>query len=261
VKRENPKSLGVLGLIGVCALAAIVLGSCGNEPSRTRSVEPEPPLTSAPTPSPESASPLRIMPLGDSITQADARHDSYRRPLFFLLREAGHDVDFVGSQSDHHGGSPPRSDFDTDHEGHWGYRVDEILENAERWFRTHEPDVVVVHLGSNDVFQGQDIDETIAELRELLTALRIELPEARALVAQIVPTDNTAVNRRIRELNSRIDGLREEGFVEIVDQNTGFDASTLTYDGVHPNADGEIQMAERFRDALSPVLAALEDAS
>ncbi len=38
----------------------------------------------------------KILPLGDSITQADFNYNSYRRPLWHLLNEAGYSVDFVG---------------------------------------------------------------------------------------------------------------------------------------------------------------------
>jgi predicted small lipoprotein YifL len=42
--------------------------------------------------------PLRIMPLGDSITEAEAGHNSYRRVLWKRLNGAGCSVDFVGSK-------------------------------------------------------------------------------------------------------------------------------------------------------------------
>ena len=32
--------------------------------------------------------PVRILPLGDSITQANRSHNSYRRPLWHMLKEA-----------------------------------------------------------------------------------------------------------------------------------------------------------------------------
>ncbi len=38
---------------------------------------------------------VRIMPLGDSITQGIRQQNSYRRPLWHALRKAGLSVDFV----------------------------------------------------------------------------------------------------------------------------------------------------------------------
>src|SRR4051794_32872398 len=56
----------------------------------------------------ETARPLRIMPLGDSITWGGGApgHDSYRTDLYNRLATAGLDVDFVGSQ--HSGTGPDR---------------------------------------------------------------------------------------------------------------------------------------------------------
>src|SRR5262245_54038543 len=93
-------------------------------PSPPPAPSPAPAPTPAPPPAP--AAPVRIMPLGDSITQADASHDSYRRPLWKSLQSGGYLVDFVGSSSMNHMGGPPVRDFDADHEGHWGWRADEI---------------------------------------------------------------------------------------------------------------------------------------
>ena len=71
-----------------------------------------------------------------------------------------------------HRGPPPNDDFDHDHEGHWGWRVDEILGDIHRWAEEYQPDVVLVHLGSNDVFQRQSLDSTLDELGELIDAVR-----------------------------------------------------------------------------------------
>ena len=75
------------------------------------------------------------MPLGDSITQGNTKHNSYRRPLWIELRKAGYNVDFVGSTRENFKGLSPLSDFDPDHEGHWGWRVDEALERIDGWMR------------------------------------------------------------------------------------------------------------------------------
>lgn len=199
------------------------------------------------------------MPLGDSITQGDADHDTYRRPLWKSLQVEGYDIDFVGSRRANHRGPPPRDDFDPDHEGHWGWRVDEILARIRGWVEDSEPDVILIHLGSNDVFQDEDVETTLDELGELIDAVRESRPEATFLLAQIIPTAMANANAGIRELNARIPELAASkssatSRVVVVDHFTGFDATRQTYDGVHPNADGEIHLSDRWLAALEDVL-------
>jgi lysophospholipase L1-like esterase len=195
------------------------------------------------------------MPLGDSITQADAQHDSYRRPLWQMLTAAGYSVDFVGSQNQNHGGGPPRQDFDRDHEGHWGWRADEILESLPEWAQATRPNVVLIHLGSNDVFQNQSQESTLSDLTAIIDEFRRVNPRVQILLAQIIPVANARQNERIRRLNPEIAALaarmsRDGSPVLAVDQFTGFDVETDTYDGVHPDLSGEVKMAQRFLSAF-----------
>ncbi len=219
-----------------------------------------PPGPAAPAASTPGAMPLvRIMPLGDSITQGDSKRDTYRRPLWKSLQAEGYNVDFVGSLRLNHRGPPPNDDFDHDHEGHWGWRVDEILGDIHRWAEEHRPDVVLVHLGSNDLFQRQSLESTLDELGELIDTVREVQPRATFLLAQIIPTDSAAANTRIRNLNARIPELAAAtstamSRVIVVDHFTGFDPASQTHDGVHPNADGEIHLSDRWLEALLPVL-------
>ncbi len=88
--------------------------------------------------------PLRIMPLGDSITQGD--DGSYRRPLWIALKEADISVDFVGSMGHGYSGDNESGNYDTDHEGHWGWRADEVLKRIDQWAARNIPDIVLMHL-------------------------------------------------------------------------------------------------------------------
>ena len=234
-------------------LLLVLLAGCGN--GSDSQTTPAVPASTTTVPAALAERPLRIMPLGDSITQADSEHDSYRRPLFKNLELEGRSVDFVGSLSSNYRGGPPRRDFDLDHEGHWGWRVDEILEEVGRWVLEEEPDVLLVHLGSNDVFQDQGVSSTLDELSRLIDVVRDARPDAAFLIAQIIPTSNASRNRTLRELNTGIASLEskstERSKVRIVDHFTGFDPARMTYDGVHPNPEGEIHMAERWLEGLA----------
>ena len=237
------------------ALALAVAG-CTTDPTPAT----PPTLDTTTSAAPAAAAPLvRIMPLGDSITQGDSDHNTYRRPLWKSLQDEGYNVDFVGSLRVNHRGPPPNDDFDRDHEGHWGWRVDEVLGDIRRWTEAHQPDILLVHLGSNDVFQRQSLESTLDELSELIDTVRDVRPQATFLLAQILPTDSAAANQRIQELNARIPGLATAkstatSHIFVVDQFTGFDPASQTYDGVHPNADGEMHLADRWFSTLIEVL-------
>ena len=238
----------------VCAVSALTLAlflACRDETDPPASATPSETTT---TPTAETSPATRIMPLGDSITQADADHDSYRRPLWQRLEASGARVDFVGSQRRHHRGEPPHADFDIDHEGHWGWRVDEVLEHIDGWMEDAQPDVVLIHLGSNDLFQRQGVPGTLEELSALVDTLRASVPGVRIVMAQIIPTTTAATNARIEALNARLPSLAASKSIRLVDHFTDFDAFALTYDGVHPNVSGEARMAERWLESLLPLL-------
>ena len=211
------------------------------------------------TPGPSQPTTARLMPLGDSITQADSQHDSYRRPLWQKLKSSGFDIDFVGSQSAHHRGLPPNQDFDMDHEGHWGWRADEVLDRVGEWADAELPDIVLVHLGTNDVLQSQSTGSTIDEIGQIIDRIRTAKPGVTIFLAQLIPVDNAGRNTAIRSLNEEIRTLAESknsehSPIRVVDQFSGFDPKLDTYDGLHPNSGGEDKMAQNWFSALEEIL-------
>jgi lysophospholipase L1-like esterase len=202
---------------------------------------------------------LRIMPLGDSITQG--MQASYRRPLWNALHEAGWHVDFVGSMNKGYLGLGETRDYDSDHEGHWGWMADEVLDRIDEWSAKANPDIVLVHIGTNDIGSGESIPGTVDEVRQIIERLRARNPGVHVLLAAIIPSAHEQMRERIREFNLRLSALAEDldsdsSRVILVDQFTGFDASLDTYDGLHPNDEGIKKMSSRWFDALQPLLEA-----
>ncbi len=121
------------------------------------------------------------------------------------------------------------------------------------------PDIVLIHLGTNDVFSKQSTDSTVRELGQIIDALRAANPCVAILLAQIISAAHRA-NTAITALNAHIPELAAakttaQSPVIVVDQYTGFDAQRDTYDGVHPNALGERKIAQAWYAALKPLLA------
>ena len=223
----------------------------------------------------------RVILIGDSITEGSSSpaQDSFRRPLWnALVSDASNPlVDFVGTRSGvttsggtcgsapaATGGFPAAPDFDLAHDAYWGWCVNNVtsvlpgslstLANLDR------PDVAVVHLGTNDILQGnQDPAAIRAELSTLVGQLRAANPAIRVLLAQVIPVSNAAENNQIVALNGQIAALAQSlnttaSPVTAVDQFTGFNAATDLYDGVHPTDGGEQKMAARWLPALKAAI-------
>lgn len=185
------------------------------------------------------------MPLGDSITAGPF----YRAPLQELLATAGCHVDFVGGETDEQPNQPGLTD--PDHEGHPGWRADQIANLARQWTAAARPDLVLLHVGTNDFYQDQDVDSTAADIARIVAEVEAAAPSAIILVAQTIP--GGGIEKQVAELDRRIATL-VSGKVVIVDQASGVDANRDTLDGAHPNPALSRQMAQRWMTALRPLL-------
>jgi acyl-CoA thioesterase I len=207
---------------------------------------------------------IRIMPLGDSITQGNTEHNSYRRALWKKLQAAGYvDVDFIGSHTINWGGPPPNPDFDMDNEAYWGISADGLIGTLTNDLKTITPgpDVVLMHIGTNDLTaSNKTADQTLSSISTLISLLRTKNPKVIILMAQIIPRGTTG--GIIATFNSRVPAFAESlstqtSKIMAVDQYAGFDPKLDTFDGsTHPNDTGEEKMATTWFDALAKVLTA-----
>src|SRR3954468_13523052 len=94
----------------------------------------------------ESNGGVRVMPLGDSITEGTQVPGGSRTGLWQRAAGAGYRIDFVGSQF-----NGPAELGDHDHEGHPGWRIDQIDANIVGWLRSTTPHTVLLHIGTNDI--------------------------------------------------------------------------------------------------------------
>ena len=67
------------------------------------------------------------------------------------------------SASAPNGGAPLYSNFDQNHEGHSGWTADQIQSNVTAWANLNKPDVVLLHIGTNDISLNQSNSSTINE--------------------------------------------------------------------------------------------------
>ncbi|MFL6115090.1 MAG: ricin-type beta-trefoil lectin domain protein [Catenulispora sp.] len=200
----------------------------------------------------ESNGGVKVMPLGDSITDGITVSGAYRTGLWQRFVGGGYKVDFVGSL---YGG--PSNLGDHDHEGHSGWRIDQIDGNIVGWLNTYQPHTVLLHIGTNDVLQNYDVANAPNRLSALIDHITATAPGAEVFVAQIIPLANSGQNSQIRTFNAAVPGIVSSKVsagkhVHLVDMYDALTTSDLA-DGVHPTATGYDKMAAVWYSALQSV--------
>lgn len=192
--------------------------------------------------------PLRVMPLGDSITWGvgSSTGNGYRGPLFNQLAADGHPLDFVGTVR---GGSMS----DPDNEGHSGYRIDQIAALADASLTRYRPNVVTLHIGTNDLQGASEVDSAITRLRSLVNQVTADIPDATVLVASLVVSTSSSEERWRGTYNQAV--RRIVGDAQATGRHVAFvDMSGLTTadlaDSLHPNDAGYQKMADAFHRGI-----------
>jgi lysophospholipase L1-like esterase len=200
----------------------------------------------------ESNGGVRVLPLGDSITDGTQVPGGYRIGLWQAFISNGFQVDFVGTQF-----NGPGSLGDHDHEGHPGWRIDQIDANIVGWLQTFMPHTVLLHIGTNDVLQNFNLSGAPGRLSALIDHITSTAPSAEVFVAQIIPLANAGQDAAARTFNAAIPGIVQSKVnagkhVHLVDMHSALTAADLI-DGIHPTAGGYDKMAAVWFAALRSV--------
>ncbi|AEV84584.1 GDSL family lipase [Actinoplanes sp. SE50] len=203
----------------------------------------------APAQAAESNGGVRVMPLGDSITDGYNVPGGYRIGLWQRLAADGHLTDLVGS-----GSNGPAGLGDHDHEGHPGWRIDQLDAAIVGWIQQADPRTILLHIGTNDIGQNYDVANAPARLSALIDKIRVNAPQVQLFVAQIIPTANAANEQKTQTFNAALPGIvaQKGPLTHLVDQHSALTTADLA-DGVHPNAAGYDRMAARWYAALQSV--------
>ncbi|GIF13438.1 RICIN domain-containing protein [Actinoplanes teichomyceticus] len=206
----------------------------------------------------ESNGGTRVMPLGDSITEGTQVPGGYRIGLWQRMAAAGYRVDLVGSQF-----NGPAALGDHDHEGHPGWRIDQIDAAIGGWLRTSTPRTVLLHIGTNDILQNYQVAGAPGRLSTLIDHITAAAPAADVFVATIIPLANAGQEAAARTFNASLPGIVQAKAsagkrVHLVDMHAALSTADLI-DGVHPTAGGYDRMAAAWYTALRTVPGTIGD--
>ncbi|KAL4902118.1 hypothetical protein BDW74DRAFT_187076 [Aspergillus multicolor] len=201
-----------------------------------------------------SSVPLRILPLGASITwgMGSSTGNGYRGPLRSQLRYEGWEVNMVGSKTN--------GDMqDNDVEAHSGDLISEV-HTASRNSYIYKPNIVLINAGTNDCNRDIDIPNAGARMRSLIKDLLAapDINETLIVLSTLLPSGNTNIARNTPAVNSQyrdlVTAMRSEGKSIILAEING-DDPFLQYpadfsDDTHPNDGGYDKMARIWYEAI-----------
>ncbi len=208
--------------------------------------------------------PIRIMPLGDSITFGSNTPGGYRYPLYVALTNAGYNVDYVGTQTGNATNLLPK----INHQGMSGWRIngnqnglDEFIPD---WFNViADPDVILLHIGTNDFGTTNDYANAVNRLDALITHIATNRPYANIIVTTLLPRGepyNTWINTTFNPyVPVKVAAQKALGRkVYFLDMNAYLTTADL-FDGLHPNAAGYAKMAAAWFPAITNIISTLGD--
>jgi lysophospholipase L1-like esterase len=132
------------------------------------------------------------------------------------------------------------------------------------WLSSTKPDIVMMHLGTNDVWSNRSPQEITTAFSKLVDQMRASKPTMKILAAKIIPMNpsNCAeCGPRVVALNNVIQTwaaskTTTNSPITVVDAWTGFNTNTMTGDGVHPNDTGNKQLADTWFQPLADAIRA-----
>ncbi|KAK1752312.1 family 3 putative carbohydrate esterase [Echria macrotheca] len=200
------------------------------------------------------AVPLRIMPLGASITYGQASSDGngYRGSLRDQLTSAGNVVNMVGSRQ--HGTMK-----DNDVEGWPGFRIDQVQAKARDSVPKFKPNVFLINVGTNDALQNRNVSTAGERMEALIGDLYSMSPRATIVLSTLIVNKNPQVERSVQAINTQlvalVPKLRQAGRrIILVDMHA--DNGPLLEDladETHPNDVGYRKMANIWYAGLNSV--------
>lgn len=219
------------------------------------------------------AEPVRILPLGDSITLGFGLTDTggFRAPLFELLEDNLFEVDFVGSAA-----PSSQTEFidDWHHEGHSGWTLADLAQfpggfgappsNIENWIEFFDPAIILLHAGTNDLgVEGLGPFPAAMRLQALLDRIFAKAPDVHVVVARIVPLAPAFYDWHWAQFNQGVDYLAEQYFaqgrsIRVADMFGAFTShpnwAGLYLDPVHPNQAGYDVMAQVWYQTIASLI-------
>jgi acyl-CoA thioesterase-1 len=207
--------------------------------AQTTDQSPAPVAASSAVPSVASDQPLVVF-LGDSLTAGLGVNEDQAYPAVVAQRlaKAGHPVRLLNA----------------------GVSGDTSAGGLRRlqWLLAQHPAIVVVGLGSNDGLRGLPLEQTEANLRDIIARARDAKCRVLLLGMMVPPNYGPDYAPKFAAMFPRIAKDLDVPLVPFLLEGVGGRSDLNQGDGIHPTAAGHRILAENVYPKLEPIVAKLE---
>ena len=143
--------------------------------------------------------------------------------------------------------------------GFGGTQIVDSTHFADRLIFPHEPKMIFLRAGGNDIHAGKSAEHVLGEFKEFVAKVRTKLPETEIVFISLSPApvrwderdENKKLNQLVEAYTKTTPGLK---YVETYDMTLTPDGQAreelFVQDRLHFNPDGYRLLAERVRAAL-----------
>ncbi|MET8246084.1 GDSL-type esterase/lipase family protein [Streptomyces sp. NPDC005202] len=210
----------------------------------------------------------RFMPVGDSMTIGSAGEHTWRYRLWqHLCATYGGPFTLVGPRETLYdkAAEAPTSyayadpDFPRAHLAGWGEGWLHMAPLIGVAVRDCRADALLVSLGLIDLGFYTNADQTAANVRAFVTAARAANARIRMVMLPVIPNIRAASDAPFAAQVARFNTLLAKTVADLDEPHSplllaspppSYDLHTDTYDGTHPNANGEHKLAAAFAEAM-----------
>lgn len=203
--------------------------------------------------------------VGDSMTIGRAGDYTWRHRMWQHLTAApGDGYDIVGPRTALYESSTAYADpaFPVEARRHlagWGEGWQHMAPVIRGALTAHPADVLLISLGLIDLGFYTDADRTALNARRFIEEARQANPHIRAVILPVIPNIRAETDAPFAAEVDRFNILLAKTVADLdrpmsplllASPPDAYDIHLDTYDGTHPNADGEHKLAGAFADAL-----------
>nr|POE46749.1 hypothetical protein CFP56_70981 [Quercus suber] len=230
----------------------------------------------------------KVMIVGDSMTHGSQGDYTWRYRIWEWFRESEAPVSFVGpwvGTQEPDGPSPPKpprlpsdppppegprtsggyaedvsTDFDSNHFSCWGYAAAQARDAVKEKVEKHKPDLILTMLGFNDMgWFISDANGTFESMEIFVRNARAANPKVSFALGNVPQRTFMEGRKDLVENTTKFNEMLKDACpkwstadsrVSYVDIAEHYICETGAYDGLHPNALGDFQIAKAFSITL-----------